>query len=66
MQLRNVSSTLFIAVLLILLLNAAVSTANVIEDDAVLQRLAPALRWTAATLIWIAFSLGEARDDSKE
>jgi hypothetical protein len=54
MQIINISRTLFIVILLIFLLNVIISTANVIEDGALLRRVIPAVSWSIATLIWIA------------
>ena len=48
----GVSRTLFVVVLLVLLLNATVSTANVVEDGVLLRRLLPAACWVLATVIW--------------
>jgi hypothetical protein len=56
----NLSRTLAIVVGLVLLLNAAVSTANVIEDGALLRRVVPALCWILATVIWTAVHPGKA------
>ena len=57
MQNSNVSRTLFFVVLLIFILNAIVSTANVIEDGALLRRVIPAACWGIATVTWIAMHL---------
>jgi hypothetical protein len=38
-----------------------VSTANLIEDGALLRRVVPALSWILATVIWIAVHLGRAK-----
>lgn len=60
---RNISRTLFIVILLILLINAISSTANLIEDGALLRRVIPAVSWSVATIIWIIFYL---RKDKRE
>jgi len=54
MQNINISRTLSILILLIFLLNAIVSTANIIEDGALLRRVIPAACCGIATVIWIA------------
>jgi hypothetical protein len=50
----NISKILYMVILLILLVNAVTSTANVIEDDAILRRVIPAVCWSFAALIWTA------------
>lgn len=50
----NISKILYMVILLILLVNAVTSTANVIEDDAILRRVIPAVCWSIAALIWTA------------
>lgn len=59
MQDSNISSTLFIVILLVFLVNAIISTANVIEDGASLRRVIPAVWWVIATIIWIASYLSK-------
>jgi len=54
MQNRHISRTLFIVIMLVFLLNAIISTVNVIEDGALLRRVIPAVCWSIATIIWIA------------
>jgi hypothetical protein len=54
MQNWHISRTLFIVTMLVFLLNAIISTVNVIEDGALLRRVIPAVCWNIATLIWIA------------
>jgi len=61
MQNIHISRTLSIVILLILLLNAIVSTANVIEDGALLRRVIPAVCWGIATVIWIAIYLSKSK-----
>jgi hypothetical protein len=51
---RTVSKAVFIVVLLILLINAVVSAASVIEDGVLLRRAVPAACWTIATIAWVA------------
>ena len=53
MRRGSVSKTLFVVILLVLLLNATVSTANVVEDGVLLRRLLPAACWIVATVIWV-------------
>jgi hypothetical protein len=64
MQNSNISRTLFVVTLLIFLLNAIISTANVIEDGALLRRVIPAVCWSIATIIWIASYLGKAKGEN--
>jgi len=54
MQDSNISRTLFIVTLLIFLVNAITSAANVIADGAILRRIIPAACWCIATIIWVA------------
>jgi hypothetical protein len=54
MQDNNISRTLFIVILLILLVNTITSAANVIENGAILRRVIPAACWGIATIIWVA------------
>jgi fumarate reductase subunit D len=61
MQNSNISKTVFIVILLIFLLNAIISTANVIEDGAILRRVIPAVCWTLAAIIWIASYLRKSQ-----
>jgi hypothetical protein len=63
MQNGNVSRTLFIVILLILLLNAIISTANVIEDGALLRRVIPAICWSIATVLWVALYSRKAKGE---
>jgi hypothetical protein len=57
----GVSRTLFVVVLLVLLLNAAVSTANLVQDGALPRRVIPAACWTLATVIWVTVYLRNAK-----
>ncbi|HEC88865.1 MAG TPA: hypothetical protein ENI52_06085 [Thermoplasmata archaeon] len=50
-QNSNISRTFFIEILLIFLLNAIISTANVIEDGALLRRVIPTVCWSIAIMI---------------
>jgi Flp pilus assembly protein TadG len=61
MQNRGVSRTLFVVILLILLLNAVVSTGNAIEDGASLRSAVPAACWIIATGVWITGGRRRAR-----
>jgi len=54
MQNKSVSKTRFAAVSVFLFLNAVVSTANVVQDGALLHRVIPAASWIIATVVWIA------------
>ncbi|MGD2147762.1 MAG: hypothetical protein PVH41_13785 [Anaerolineae bacterium] len=49
----GVSRNLFVVVLLVILLNATVSTAHVVEDGLLLRRALPAACWIVATVIWV-------------
>ena len=64
MQNNNLSRTLFFVILLIFLLNAIVSTANIIEDGALLRRVVPAVCWSIATIIWMASYLRKAKGEN--
>ena len=59
----KISRTLFIVILPIFLANALISTANVIEDGAVLQRVIPAVCWSIATIIWIVSYLRKVKGE---
>jgi peptidoglycan/LPS O-acetylase OafA/YrhL len=63
MQNSNVSRTRFIVILLILLLNAIISTANVIEDGALLRRVIPAICWSIAAVLWIVLYPRKAKGE---
>jgi len=58
---NNISRTLFIVILLIVLINAILSTANLIEDGVILRRVIPAVSWTIGTIIWIVAYLKKQR-----
>lgn len=53
MNKEYISKPLFIGILLILILNAAISTGNLIQDGAILRRLIPVTSWSIATIGWI-------------
>jgi hypothetical protein len=59
----NISRALFIIILLILLLNAIISTANLIEDGVVLRSVIPAISWVIAATLWI---VAYFRNNSRE
>jgi hypothetical protein len=48
--------------LLFFLLNAVISTANVMEDGALMRRVIPAVCWGVATILWIAAYVRKPRD----
>jgi len=60
MRKRGVSRAVFIVVLLILLLNAVVSTANVIAEGVLLRRAVPAACWIIAATVWGAVGWRQA------
>ena len=62
MQNKKISRKLFIVILSILLINAVISTANLIEDGALLRRVIPAVSWSIATIIWIGAYLSRNND----
>lgn len=66
MKNSHVSRILFGVILLIFLFNAIVSTANLIEDGAVLKRVVPAISWSVGTIIWIALYFRKARGENKQ
>lgn len=51
---NGMSKPLFIVILLVLVVNAVISTANVIEDGILLRRVIPAACWIIAAIGWIA------------
>jgi hypothetical protein len=57
---RNVANL----ILMIFLLNALMSIANLIQDGAILRRVIPAVGWSIASLIWIALSTGRIRREN--
>ena len=63
MRRGGVSRTLFVVVLLVLLLNAAVTTANVVEDGVLLRRVLPAACWIGATVIWVTATYRAERSE---
>ena len=62
----NISKILYIVILFILLVNAVTSTANVIEDDAILRRVIPAVCWSIAAIIWTATYFMKGRNMRNE
>ena len=53
MKNNKISGVLFAVILLILLLNAVISIANIVEDGAILRRVIPAVSWSIATIFWV-------------
>jgi len=64
MQKSNISRTLFIVILLILLINASLSIANLIEDGALLRRVIPAVSCGIATIHWIGYYLRKSKGEN--
>lgn len=50
----KVSRLFFVAVLMVMLLNVVICTANLLEDGFVFSRFVPAGSWILATLIWVS------------
>ena len=56
-----ITKPLFIGILLILILNAAISTGNLIQDGAILRRIIPTASWSIAVIGWIVFYIKEKK-----
>ena len=50
----KISRLFFVAVLMVMLLNAVICTANLLEDGFVFSRFVPAGSWILAILIWVS------------
>ena len=57
----HISKPLFIGILLILILNAAISAGNLIQDGAILRRIIPIISWSIATIGWIVIYIKKYR-----
>ena len=57
----HISKPLFIGILLILILNAAISAGNLIQDGAILRRIIPIVSWSIATIAWIVIYIKKYR-----
>ena len=57
----HISKPLFIGILLILILNAAISAGNLIQDGAILRRIIPIVSWGIATIAWIVIYIKKYR-----
>ena len=64
MQKNNVSRILLIVILLIFLLNEIISTANLIEDGALLRSVIPAVSWSIGVIIWVVYFLRKDKEET--
>ena len=58
----NISTTLFVLITLILLINSIFSIANLIEDGAYLNKVIPAAAWSIGTIVWVVAFLVKKRE----
>jgi hypothetical protein len=53
MKKSNISTTLFVLITLILLINSIFSIVSLVEDGAFLHRAIPAAAWSIGTIVWV-------------